>query len=69
MIRVAKTIKKHWDGVLRWFESRINNGIMEGINSLVQAAKAEARGYRATRNLIAMVDLIAGKLPLKSSHT
>jgi len=69
MIRVAKTIKRHWAGILRWFESRINNGIMEGINSLIQAAKAKARGYRSTRNLIAMVYLIAGKLPLKSLPT
>jgi hypothetical protein len=28
---------------------------IEGINSLVQAAKAKARGYRSTRNLIAIV--------------
>jgi len=58
----AYTIKRHWDGVLRWFKSKINNGILEGINSLVQAAKAKARGYRTTKNLIIMVYLIAGKL-------
>ena len=58
----AYTIKRHWDGVLRWFKSKINNGILEGINSLVQAAKAKARGYRTTKNLITMIYLIAGKL-------
>lgn len=58
----AYTIKRHWDGVLRWFKSNINNGILEGINSLVQAAKAKARGYRTTKNLITMIYLIAGKL-------
>jgi transposase len=58
----AYTIKRHWDGVLRWFHSKINNGILEGINSLIQAAKARARGYRTKRNLIAMIYLIAGKL-------
>lgn len=40
----AYTIKRHWKGVLRWFTSRINNGILEGLNSLIQAAKARARG-------------------------
>ena len=40
----------------------INNDILEGINSLVQAAKAKARGYRTTKNLITMIYLIAGKL-------
>ncbi|MGB7295085.1 MAG: transposase, partial [Candidatus Aminicenantales bacterium] len=58
----AYTIKRHWTGILRWFRSRINNGILEAINSLVQAAKARARGYRTTKNLITMIYLIAGKL-------
>ena len=61
----AKTIKRHWDGVLRWFDSRIANGLIEGINSLVQAAKAKARGYRSTRNLKAIIYMIAGELDLR----
>ncbi len=62
IIEVARTIKNHWQGILRWFTSKINNGILEGINSLIQAAKARARGYRTERNLITMIYLIAGKL-------
>ncbi len=61
----AYTVKRHWDGILRWFESNINNGILEGINSLIQAAKARARGYRTNRNLITMIYLLAGKLEFK----
>jgi transposase len=61
IINAAYTIKNHWDGVLRWFRSKINNGILEGINSMIQAAKARARGYRTERNLITMIYLIAGK--------
>jgi transposase len=60
--QAAYTVKRHWDGILRWFSSRINNGILEGINSLIQAAKAKARGYRSSKNLITMIYLIAGKL-------
>jgi transposase len=44
------------------FDSRLTNGFLEGINSLIQAAKAKARGYRNPDNLIAMAYLIAGKL-------
>jgi transposase len=58
----AYTIKRHWNGVLRWLHSRINNGMLEGFNSLVQSAKTRARGYRTNRNLIAMIYLIGGKL-------
>lgn len=68
MIDAAKTIRRHFEGVLRWFTSHITNGILEGINSLVQAAKAKARGYRSTRNLITMTYLIAGRLDLNQTH-
>ncbi len=40
----------------------MTNGILEGINSLIQAAKAKARVYRSNRNFITTVYLIAGKL-------
>ena len=65
MIKAAKTIKKHWAGVLRWFTSRISNGLLEAINGLIQSAKAKARGFRNSRYLITMVYLIAGKLDFK----
>ena len=62
---VAVTMQRHRDGILAWFDSRITNGLIEGINGLVQAAKAKARGYRSTRNLKAVTYLIAGKLDLR----
>ena len=65
MKAVAATMARHRDGILAWFDSRIANGLIEGINSLVQAAKAKARGYRSLRNLKAITYLIAGKLNLK----
>ena len=68
MIEAAATIKRHWNGVLRWFKSRIDNGILEGINGLVQAAKARARGYRTVRNLLMMIYLIAGRLEFNLPH-
>jgi hypothetical protein len=43
--------RHHQDRVLRWCQSRSSNGILEAINSLVQAAKAKARRYRTSRNL------------------
>ena len=61
----ARTIMRHRDGILRWFTSKIANGLIEGINSLVHAATAKARGYRSTRNLKSITYLIAGKLDLR----
>jgi len=62
IIEAAKTIKNHWSGVLRWFESRVNNGILEGLNSLIQAAKAKARGYRTFVNYKTIIYMLTGKL-------
>ena len=63
MARFARTVEEHREGILRWFRTRISNGLLEGLSSLVQATKARARGYRSTRNLAAMIYLMHGKLP------
>jgi transposase len=60
----ARSIREHWQGVLRWFTSKVSNGILEAIASLIQAAKRRARGYRTTETLIAIAYLVAGKLDL-----
>ncbi len=46
IIQADKTIKRHWHGIINWIFKKLNNGILEGFNSLFQAAKAKARGYR-----------------------
>ena len=63
MKKAAKTIKKHWDGILQWKKSQINNGILEGLNSVVQAAKRKARGYKF-KHFKTIVYLITGGLDL-----
>jgi transposase len=58
----AKTVKRHWSGIIHFVESRISNGILEGINSKVQLAKRRARGYRNIGNFINMIYFLCGKL-------
>jgi len=60
--KMSKTVMDHWDGILSYFGSALTTGFLEGINSLIQSAKARARGYRNPRNMISMAYLIAGKL-------
>ena len=55
--KFSKTVKKHMDGILRYFTSRLTSGAMEGINSRVQTIKRRARGFRNTDNFIAMIYL------------
>jgi transposase len=64
MVRAAKTLRNRGKGILRWFTSHLTNAVMEGLNSLLQAAKRKARGYRLHKTFITMAYLIAGKLDL-----
>jgi transposase len=57
-------VEKHWDGILAWHTSHLTNGLLEGINSLVHAAKARARGYRNKNKMITIIYLTAAKLTL-----
>lgn len=66
MVKAAKTIRQHEQGILRWFISRVTNGILEAINGLVQSVKRRARGYRSVMNLTTMIYLIAGGMKLKT---
>ncbi|MFD3259207.1 transposase [Paenibacillus lentus] len=50
MIEVAKMLQSYYDDVIRWFSSKLTNGLLEGGNSLFQAAKRKARGYRSEKN-------------------
>ncbi len=61
MQKAADTIRRHWKGVLAWKESQINNGLLEGLNSVVQAAKRKARGYKP-KHFITIVYLTTAKL-------
>jgi len=47
IIDAAKTVKRHWNGILRWFSSRINNGILEGI---IIATEAYYTSFSVTAN-------------------
>jgi transposase len=59
-------VRTHWTGILAWHRSHVTNGLLEGTNSLVQAAKARARGYRNKDYMITIVYLIGAKLPMPS---
>jgi transposase len=68
LVKVAYSLMDHWGGVLRWFESQIANGILEGFNSLLQSAKAKARGYRTHKAFIAMAYLSTGHAASRITH-
>lgn len=62
-LKFASTVRKHWQGITAFFRhGRLNNGLLEGINSKVQLARRRARGFLNLQNFIHMIYLVAGKL-------
>jgi len=62
LIKFANSVRSHWSGILKYIDSKISNGILEGINNKIKLAIRRARGYRNSKNLINMIYFIAGKL-------
>lgn len=62
-VKLGRTVRRQLEGILTIFESRgLTNGSSEGINSVIQCAKARASGFRAIENMIAIVILMTGDL-------
>lgn len=62
MHKTAQTLRDNAQGILNYFRLRMTSGVIESVNSLVQAARARARGYRSAETFITMIYLIAGRL-------
>ena len=62
MKQAAYFIKRHWAGITQYTKSKITNGVLEGINSIIQSVKRRARGYGTTRHFISMVYLVCSDL-------
>jgi transposase len=67
MQTAAGTIRRHWKMVVNWTRTRITNGLLEGFNSLLQAMKSCARGYRSFEYIRTIAYLIGIK-PRVHSH-
>lgn len=59
MRKALATLERHAERVVRPWTSTYTNARMEGLNSLFQAARARARGYRTNKNFITMIYMIA----------
>lgn len=62
IVKVAKTIKAHWQGILNYFKDGFSSGMVECFNGIIQTLKRRARGYRNIPNFITMVYLVKGEL-------
>lgn len=66
MKAVARMIRNHLEGIVAWARSRMTNGFLEALNSLFQATKRKAPGYRRLSTIRTIIFLIAGKLDFRT---
>jgi transposase len=65
MIKAAKTLHRHLDGMLSYFRHGITNAFVEGMNSKIQDIKSAARGFRNFDNYRIAILFACGKLDLQ----
>jgi len=61
-MRLAATLRSHFDAVVRGMLDQRSNAFVEAMNCLTQQAKRAARGFRTAANFIAIAYLRVSKL-------
>lgn len=64
IIKCAKTLKRHFEGIISYLKHHITNAVSEGINSKIQSVKSNARGFRNFQNYRIAILFHCGKLDL-----
>jgi transposase len=64
LVQVGKTIRTHLTGILEYFQERLTNGLVEGINNKLRVVARRAYGFHSAGALIAMLFLVAGGITL-----
>jgi transposase len=62
MKRVAQTLRQHKSEILAFYYHRLTNAVAEGINSIIQAGKRNARGFGTFLGFSTMIYLECAKL-------
>lgn len=69
LMKFVKTLERWWEHILNYFNQRVTNGAVEGINNRVKLIKRRAYGYRNVTNFRnRIVAEISGAGPLAIYH-
>ena len=63
-VKVARTIRKHFDGIMAYFDERLTNGLAEGTNNHLRVIARRAFGFHSPSALISMLYLCRGGVEL-----
>lgn len=62
--RLARTIRKHLTGILAYVQTRLTNGLVEGLNNKLRLVARRAFGFHSAESLIAMLFLTCSGIQL-----
>jgi transposase len=63
-VQLARTVRRHIDGILAFIDSRLTNARLEGMNNKIRLLSHRAYGFHSAEPLIAMVYLCCSKISL-----
>ncbi len=63
-VKVSRTIRQHFDGVVAYVRTRLTNGLVEGLNNKLRMIARRAFGFHSASALIAMLFLNSGGIQL-----
>ena len=63
-VKAARTIRKHFFGVLAYVKTRLTNGLVEGLNNKLRVVTRRAYGFHSAGALISMLFLTCGGVQL-----
>ena len=63
-VRAARTVKKHFRGILAYFETGYTTSMSEGFNNKARLATRRAYGFHSAEAFLAMIELTCPGIPI-----
>lgn len=67
MKKLCRMIRNHMDSILNYFDKKLTNAILEGLNNIIQHIKCRARGFRNSHYFSTMIYLVAGEIDIEAA--
>jgi transposase len=64
IVKLARTIDKHFIGIMEAIKRNLNNGVVEGMNNKIKTAFKRSYGFKNEKYRNTIIYLVAGKLDL-----
>jgi len=66
--KLARTVRKHKEGILAYVASRLSNGRTEGLNGKIRTITRRAYGFHDASSLIGLIYLCCSGLDITPAH-